>query len=73
MNRLHCIKGDGVEVLSGLCAGIGYWLTIPTWIVRLVFFALLFATAGNMILVYIVLAIVIPDINTPEDYRDLVG
>ena len=50
--KLRRIKGKGW--LGGVCAGFGYWLGIPTWLVRLIWTALALAYGVGAVL-YILL------------------
>ena len=53
-----------------MCAGFGYWLGIPTWLVRIVWAVLLLAYGMGGIL-YILLWIFMPAWDqVPEDYEE---
>jgi phage shock protein PspC (stress-responsive transcriptional regulator) len=53
--------------LSGVCAGLAAYFGMDVTVMRLIFVVLLFITQGFMILVYIVLAIAMPEAKTPEE------
>lgn len=56
-----------------MCAGFGYWLGIPTWLVRIVWAVLLLAYGMGGIL-YILLWIFMPAWDqVPEDYEERAG
>ncbi len=56
--------------LGGVCAGIGYYFGIQTWIVRIVCF-LIFVGTGVAIIPYILLWFFVPDVGTtPSDYEE---
>lgn len=48
------------KIVAGVASGIAEYFTIDPIIARLVFFILIFTSGGFMFLVYIVLAIVVP-------------
>ncbi len=55
--------------LGGVCAGIGYWLKLPVWLVRLVF-CIFFFTKFPVIIVYFLLWIFMPEWEkTLKDYH----
>jgi phage shock protein PspC (stress-responsive transcriptional regulator) len=54
-------------MLSGVCEGIGAFLHIDATIIRIIFAILTVLTHGLFILFYIVLALIIPSANTPEE------
>jgi phage shock protein PspC (stress-responsive transcriptional regulator) len=63
----------GKHWLGGVCAGIGYWLGIPTWLIRLAW-ALLLLVYGLGGLVYILLWIFMPKWDAvPADYAGRAG
>jgi phage shock protein PspC (stress-responsive transcriptional regulator) len=63
----------GRHWLGGVCAGIGYWLSVPTWLVRLGWsLALLFYGLGGF--VYVLLWIFMPvHPAVPADYEERAG
>jgi phage shock protein PspC (stress-responsive transcriptional regulator) len=63
----------GKRWVGGVCAGIGYWLGIPTWLIRLAW-ALLLLAYGLGGLVYVLLWIFMPKWDAvPADYADRAG
>ena len=59
--------------LGGVCAGFGFWLGIPTWLVRLIWTALILAYGVGAIL-YILLWIFMPTWDgVPEEYEERAG
>jgi len=69
--KLRRIKGR--HRLGGVCAGVGYWLGMPTWIVRLVW-TLMVLAYGFGFLAYILLWIFMPVWDhIPEDYEGRAG
>jgi len=69
--RLRRIKGK--HWLGGVCAGLGYWLRVPTWLVRLAWaVSLLFYGFGGI--VYVLLWIFMPAAESvPADYEERAG
>lgn len=59
--------------IAGVAAGVGYWLGVPTWVVRLVWaFSITFFGAG--VLLYILFWIFMPKWEeTPLDYDVVAG
>ena len=66
---------DEVSFISGVCAGIAYWLGAPAWIVRLaVFLVILFVSAGIGIFIYLALWSFLPEWEEiPDDYKKISG
>lgn len=61
------------EWIGGVCAGIGYWIGIPVWIVRL-FWTCIFLFVGIGAIVYILLWIFVSKWeDIPEDYYEVTG
>ena len=48
------------KMLTGLCAGLGEFLDIDPTLVRLAFALAFVATGGSVLLIYIVMALVVP-------------
>lgn len=69
--KLRRVKGNKNHWLGGVCAGIAYWLGIPTWIVRLACTVVtLFYGIGALI--YVLLWIFMPKWeNEPENYKEI--
>lgn len=63
--RLYLIREGAM--LAGVCAGLAAYLNIDPTIVRIIFIALAVVTKGAFVLVYFVLAVVIPSANTSEE------
>lgn len=63
--KLYSLPKEGK--LSGVCAGLAAYLGMDVTIMRLLFVVLLFLTQGFMIIVYIVLAIAMPEAKTGEE------
>ena len=56
--------------IGGVCAGFAYWLGWPTWILRLLLFAMV-VFAGTGVLAYIILWIFMPGTDkAPPDYDE---
>jgi phage shock protein PspC (stress-responsive transcriptional regulator) len=69
--RLRRIQGK--HWIGGVCAGIGYWLGFPTWLVRLLWTLLLLAYGVGGIL-YVLLWIFMPVWDrVPDDYEERAG
>lgn len=71
MRKLRCVKER--KWIGGVCAGIAYWIGLPTWLVRLAWVVLGFAY-GVGIIPYILLWIFMPAWDTtPDDYLERSG
>jgi phage shock protein PspC (stress-responsive transcriptional regulator) len=69
--KLRRIKGK--HWLGGVCAGVGYWLRVPTWLVRLIWTVLLLCYGLGGI-VYILLWVFMPAWeHVPADYEERAG
>jgi phage shock protein PspC (stress-responsive transcriptional regulator) len=69
--KLRRIKGR--HWLGGVCAGVGYWIGMPTWLVRLVLILLVLAY-GFGLLLYLLLWIFMPVWDgVPDDYEERAG
>lgn len=59
--------------IFGVCAGLAEYFDMDVTLVRVIFVVLIFATGGGMILLYLVLALVLPSddskINQPIDQK----
>jgi len=63
----------GRHWLGGVCAGLGYWIGAPTWLVRLVWTVLLLCYGVGGI-VYVLLWIFMPVWESvPTDYEERAG
>jgi phage shock protein PspC (stress-responsive transcriptional regulator) len=59
--------------LGGVCAGMGYWLGCPVWVIRLLWFLTAWFY-GFGILVYVLLWVFLPTWeHTPDDYQEVTG
>ncbi len=47
--------------IAGVCGGIGEYLNLDPTVVRIIFLLLMFFSAGTMVLVYFILALIMPD------------
>ncbi len=63
--RLYLLREGAM--LAGVCNGMAAYLHIDPTIVRIVFVLLAILTKGVFFFVYVVLAVVIPPANTPEE------
>jgi phage shock protein PspC (stress-responsive transcriptional regulator) len=69
--KLRRVKGR--HWLGGVCAGVGYWLGVPTWLVRLGW-TLLLLCYGVGGIVYVLLWIFMPAWEVvPADYEQRAG
>ena len=69
--RLYQIREGAM--LTGVCKGIAAYLNIDVTFVRAAFVILAFATFGAAVLVYIVLAFIIPYADTTEEHAAAYG
>jgi phage shock protein C len=71
LKRLKRINDD--EEVGGVCAGIAYWLGIPTWIVRVIWaISIIYYGVGAGL--YIILWIFVPRWEEdPSDYEEISG
>ena len=58
MNRLE--KSDSDKVLTGVCGGLATWLGWDATLVRILFVALSIFGFGSFILLYLVMAVIMP-------------
>ncbi len=71
MKKLRRVTGR--RWIGGVCAGIGYWAGMPTWLVRLALLVLAFVY-GIGVGTYILLWIFMPAWGeTPPDYSERAG
>ncbi len=47
--------------VAGVCGGIGEYLKLDPTVVRVIFLLLMLFSAGTMVLVYFILALIMPD------------
>lgn len=62
-------RNQNEEIIGGVAAGIGDYVGIDTWIIRIIFLILLFSGSG--LLIYLIMWIAIPkDTNQKTNYMD---
>lgn len=49
------------KMIAGVCGGIGEYLGWDPTIVRIIFLILIFSSFGTMVLIYFILALIMPD------------
>lgn len=49
------------KMLAGVCGGIGEYLGWDSTIIRIIFLILVFSSFGTMVLIYFILALIMPD------------
>ncbi|NBB76108.1 MAG: PspC domain-containing protein [Bacteroidetes bacterium] len=49
------------KIIAGVCGGIGEYLNWDPTIVRIIFLVLVFSSFGTMVLIYFILALIMPD------------
>lgn len=59
MKKLYRSVDD--RMLSGVCGGLGDYFNIDSTLIRLLLVTALFFSAGTMIFVYIIAAVIIPN------------
>jgi phage shock protein C len=60
MEKKKLYRSRKNKVLTGLCGGIGEYFNIDATLVRIAFIILEFATAGLLIIGYLVVALIVP-------------
>ena len=69
--QFRLLSGPGW--LGGVCAAIAYRLSLPTWLVRLVWGGLAFFY-GTGVVLYLILWFLVPEASrTPKDYTSRTG
>ena len=69
--KLRRLKAKGW--IGGVCAGFGYWIGMPTWLVRLIWTVMVLAYGVGGIL-YILLWIFMPVWEScPQEYEERAG
>ena len=53
-------RNDRTKILFGVCQGIGEYMATDPFVVRLIALIILFASAGTAILVYLLMAVLLP-------------
>ena len=69
--KLYLLPKDGKIV--GVCAGLAAYFGTDVTVMRLLFVVLTFVTQGFMILVYLILAIAMPEAKRPEEVAAAYG
>ena len=68
--RPRLVRIKPKRMIAGVCAGFGYWLGWPTWLIRLIL-VLLVLSVGSGLLAYILLWIFMPSTDElPADYDE---
>jgi phage shock protein PspC (stress-responsive transcriptional regulator) len=63
--RLYRLTGEGESMLAGVCSGLAAYLNIDVTVVRVLTVILVLATSGVALIVYVAMAIVVPEADTP--------
>lgn len=69
--RLYALR-DGA-IICGVANGLAAYFNVDVTVIRLIFILLIFASSGFAILVYFILALVLPVAQTPEQKAELRG
>jgi len=75
-NKKRFFKDGKRKIISGVCSGIGHYFNIDPFWIRLLFVISPFMTLGGAFIVYIILAVVLPEsadlseTNVKKLYRD---
>jgi len=64
--KLYRLKDD--KMVEGICAGIAAYLGIDPTIVRIIFVVLLIYSGGVVAIIYLAMALFIPEAKTPEEH-----
>jgi phage shock protein PspC (stress-responsive transcriptional regulator) len=64
--KLYRLKDD--KMVEGICSGIAAYLGIDPTIVRIIFVVLLIYSGGVAAIIYLAMALFIPEAKTPEEY-----
>lgn len=67
MTRRQLCKVQKGEMVSGVCMGFSHYFNIDVSIIRLIFVAMLILGVGSLVLIYFVLAIILPTAD-PDDW-----
>lgn len=68
MKRKQLCRVEKGEMVSGVCMGFSHYFNIDVSIIRLIFVAMIFFGVGSPILVYFVLAVILPKAD-PDDWQ----
>ena len=70
--KLRRLKNSEEAMIAGICAGWAYWLSIPTWVVRLIW--AVSGIHGFGVFLYIAMWIFMPEWDeVPKDFKKVVG
>ncbi len=69
--KLYRLPKEGQ--LAGVCAGLAAYFGTDTTIMRVIFVVLLFISQGFMILIYLALAVAMPEAKKPEQVAEAYG
>lgn len=70
MNKLCKIESEAK--ISGVCAGLAHYFNIDVTVIRLIWVLAIFFGVGSPILIYFIMAIVLPKYDPDAvDYRDI--
>jgi phage shock protein PspC (stress-responsive transcriptional regulator) len=64
--KLYRLKDD--KMVEGICAGIAAYLGIDPTIIRIIFVVLLIYSGGVVAIIYLAMALFIPEAKTPEEH-----
>jgi phage shock protein PspC (stress-responsive transcriptional regulator) len=64
--KLYRLKDD--KMVEGICAGIAAYLGIDPTVVRIIFVVLLIYSGGIVAIIYLAMALFIPEAKTPEEH-----
>ena len=71
--KLYKLTGEGEKMLTGVCAGLAAYFGVDPIVIRIAFVALTFATSGVAIFAYLILALVMPTAQTPQQHAAAYG
>ncbi|WP_342637105.1 PspC domain-containing protein [Fusibacter bizertensis] len=70
MKKLCKIESEGK--VSGVCAGLAHYFNIDVTVIRLIWLLAIFFGVGSPILIYIIMAIILPKYDPDAvDYQDV--
>lgn len=70
--KLYRLTGDDA-MITGVCAGLAAYLRVDVTVVRVAFVLLALVTSGAFAIVYIAMAVIVPEANTPAERAALHG
>ncbi len=66
-------RSDDHRIIGGVCSGFAYYLGIPTWIVRVVWFVAI-CGYGTGLIFYLLLWLLLPEWEKdPKDFKKITG